>query len=222
MVSRFTPTERRRLNAVARDYTDKGYRVVKEPGPDALPDFLAEFRPAIIARGEDENVVVAIKTVGTLPQSRDLVPLAEAVDTRPDWRLELIVVKPAEDRSATVLDRWEIKHRLADARELLNDQEVAALLLASATAEAALHLIAQRNDVRLNSTERSTPVAALKYLYSLGLVGNAEYEAIESGMGLRNYIVHHSGTAELIRDDVMRLIDSVEHLLAEVPEQLAS
>ncbi len=221
-MSRFTPSERRRLNAVAREYTDKGYHVVKEPGPDALPDFLAAFRPAVIARGEDENVVVTIKTTAALPQSRDLVPLAEAVHAQPGWRLELIVVKPSENGNVELLDRWEIKHRLADARELLNDQELAALLLASVAAEAALHLVAQRNDVRLNSNERSNPLASAKYLYSLGLVGRTEYEAIESGIRLRNYIVHHPGSAESIRDGVTQLINGIEHLLDEVPEQIAS
>jgi hypothetical protein len=221
-VNRFIPSERRRLNAVAREYAEKGYHVVKEPGPDALPDFLATFRPAIIAHSEDENVVVIITTTTALPQSRDLVPMAEAVHTRPGWRLELIVVKPSENGTVALLDRWEIKRRLADARELLNDQEVAALLLASVAAEAALHLVAQRNDVRLNRNERNNPLAALKYLYSLGLVGRTEYGSIESGIRLRNDIVQHPGNAESVRNGVTQLIDGVERLLAEIPEQIAS
>lgn len=217
-----SPTERRRLNKVAREYTDKGYRVIKEPTPESLPDFLTGLHPAMIAHADHEHVAVAIETTDSLPQSRDLVLLAAAIDPRADWRLELHVVGSSPDRNAAVLEWWEIKRRLADARELLASQEAAALLLASAAAEAAARLIAKRNDVRLRRNEQDTPFATLRLLYSIGLVEHDDYRAIVDGARLRNLTAHGYRGHEPTRDSTIRMIEGVEHLLNEIPAQIAS
>jgi hypothetical protein len=53
-------------------------------------------------------------------------------------------------------------------------------------------------------------------------VDRDDYEAIEAGARLRNLIMHGYRTPEATRDAAARMIGGVEHLLAEVPAQLAS
>ncbi len=65
--------EKKRQQAVAREYRKKGYEVILEPGPSALPLFLAGFRPDLLARNENETVVIEIKSQETLSKSRAMV-----------------------------------------------------------------------------------------------------------------------------------------------------
>ncbi|MFB0506541.1 MAG: hypothetical protein ACETWT_07405 [Thermodesulfobacteriota bacterium] len=59
-----------RIEAVAREYRKKGYDVTIEPSSHELPSFLQGFRPDIIARGENEIVIIEVKTQSTLSESR--------------------------------------------------------------------------------------------------------------------------------------------------------
>ncbi len=43
--------EERRVQEIAREYRDKGYDVVIQPGRGQLPDFLANYSPDVLARG---------------------------------------------------------------------------------------------------------------------------------------------------------------------------
>ena len=64
---------KKRQQAVAREYKKKGYEVVMEPGSSALPSFLAGFRPDLLARNENETVVIEIKPQETLSKSGAMV-----------------------------------------------------------------------------------------------------------------------------------------------------
>ena len=56
-------TEQKYLDNAVRDYERKGYRVVKEPDPAALSDFLKDFRPDLLAYGDEETVVIEVKSI---------------------------------------------------------------------------------------------------------------------------------------------------------------
>src|SRR5437764_330324 len=100
--------QQKSLNSAAQEYESKGYRVIKEPDPSELPDFLKGFRPDLVAYGDGENVIVEAKPSDTLPRSHDLVTLADIVNAQPECRFELIVTGPSLREEAVGLDWWEI------------------------------------------------------------------------------------------------------------------
>ncbi len=211
--------EQRCLDDAAREYENKGYRVVREPDGAQLPDFFAGVRPDLIAYSDRENVVIEVKLGAALPQSRDMVSLADAVNERPGWRFELIVINSSMREEPAGLDWWEIRRRIADARELVDDQEGAAAVLAWSAAEAIMRLIARREKISLGSTQKDTPLFLVKKLFSLGLLSREDYDVFAEGMQLRNQIVHGYRVPMPIREEVLTLIASIERLLAEITPQ---
>ncbi len=60
-----TPTanlERERLLKLAEEYRDRGYEISIHPNSEDLPDFLRNYRPDMIARREDDAVVIEVKS----------------------------------------------------------------------------------------------------------------------------------------------------------------
>jgi uncharacterized protein YutE (UPF0331/DUF86 family) len=212
-------TGQKSLDDAAREYESKGYRVVKEPDSTQLPDFLTGFRPDLIAYDDEENVVVEVKSNTILPQSHDLVSLADVINATSGWRFDLIVTAPSTGEEATSLDWWGIRRRIADARELLDGQEDAAAILAWSAAEATMRLVTEQHHVSLGSTQRNTPLYLVKKLSSLGLLSREDHDVFAESIQLRNRIIHGYRSQGPTREEVQRLIDSVEHLLAEVPPQ---
>lgn len=54
--------EREELLKIAEQYRNQGYEVVFQPSPEDLPDFLKNFRPDLLARRENEAVIVEVKS----------------------------------------------------------------------------------------------------------------------------------------------------------------
>src|SRR3954470_2751922 len=94
--------EKQRAHDVAEEYRGKGYKVIEEPSPHDLPNFLSGYHPDLLVRRGDEAVVVEVKARSSLvkdPQIRDLARLLRA---KPGWNFELVVV--GEGEKAGVLE----------------------------------------------------------------------------------------------------------------------
>jgi hypothetical protein len=80
---------------VAQRYRDEGYQVVVRPFGEQIPPFIAGFQPDLIAIRGNEGVIVEIK-INRMDLSRDhqISRLAEIVNARPGWRLDLVVLEP--------------------------------------------------------------------------------------------------------------------------------
>src|SRR5262249_39120316 len=117
------------------------------------------------------------------------------------------------------LDIWEIRQRLAEARELLIGNEAAAALLVWSAAEAAMRLIASTNKVALSKGQRESPLQMAKQLFSVGLVSYEDYELLQGEADLHNRLVHGYRTPPIEREAVRNLIASIEQLLSEETSQ---
>ena len=61
--------ERERLLKLAEEYREKGYEVFFHPNLENLPDFLNHYRPDMIVRRGEENVVIEVKSRSSLNSS---------------------------------------------------------------------------------------------------------------------------------------------------------
>lgn len=216
MMNKLTESlERNRLLSAAREYEDKGYKVVVEPGKTDRPNFLASFQPDMIAYGDRENVVVEVKSRSTLAKSKYMEALASIVNSQSGWRFELIVVNPdtpslAGEDSQTLSDR-EILSLMHEVAHLVkNRHDKAAFLLAWSATEAALRQIAINRGITL---ERESPIYTIKQLYSLGALDRSDYELLQRALSVRNSVVHGFSSPDFDKELVTLLIDRVQELL---------
>src|SRR5271166_287921 len=83
------------LERVAQRYRDEGYHVVLRPFGDQVPSFISGFQPDLVAKRGNEGVVVEIKANRMdLSSDHQISQLAEIVNARPGWRLDLVVLEP--------------------------------------------------------------------------------------------------------------------------------
>ena len=208
---------RQKLHEIAVEYEALGYEVLIEPSPEQLPEFLGRFRPALVARGPNESVVVEVKVGTQTAASERFRELAETIQRQPGWRFSLVVIDPRSDEVAPptqqLLDRQGIVDRLGRAQELLKTGATdAAFLLMWVSVEALLRHIATREGLPL---ERVPSSSLLKELFSLGILSRSELEVAQRAFSVRNALVHGFATARL--DETSReLAQFAQKLLSEL------
>jgi len=185
--------EQQRLREIAREYRQRGYDVIVEPSADQLPGFLAPFRIDMLARSDEETVIVEVRTQESLSDAPELDVVAQALQNQPSWRFELVVTNP-KDRSslqfkdAASLNVLDIRYRLGEARQL-SDQEhgEAALLLAWSATEALLRAIAAQEDI---AVAQNNPSQLTKSLFTYGVIDKEQFDILQLGLQARNTVVH--------------------------------
>jgi hypothetical protein len=219
-----TPREQRRLLEVAREYRQRGYKVIIEPHAEQLPAFLASFHIDMLARNAEENVIVEVRTQDSLTGIPKLDAIAQALHDKPSWRFELVVTNP-KDRSAisfkdaVSLEHSDVLYRLAEARQLLSQEHgEAALLLAWSATEALLRSIAANENIRV---EQANPRLLIKSLFTGGVLDSEQYQTFQQALQARNMIVHgykeqHSSASSLemmlsIADQLIQRYTSVKY-----------
>ena len=208
---------RQKLQEIAAEYEARGYEVLVEPRPEQLPEFLAGFRPDLVARGPNESVVVEVKVGTQTAASERFRELAETIQRQPGWRFSLVVIDPRSDEVAPptqqLLDRQAIVDRLGRANELLKTGATdAAFLLMWVAVEALLRHIATREGLPL---ERVPSSSLMKELFSLGILSRSELEVAQRAFSVRNALVHGFATTRL--DETSReLAQFAQKLLLEL------
>jgi hypothetical protein len=191
-----TDLEKNKINQLAKEYRKKGYKVYINPSyPAALPSFLENYQPDLLAKKGREYIIVEVKSSLTLSRANYLENLARAIENHEGWRLELVVTNPIKDKITeeiegeyATLSLTDIEKRLNDIRNLTNQKFVeASFLLAWATTEAVMRhtLLIAGLDYR-----EKRPVANIKTLYSYGLLDKSDYELLLSLNKNRNIIAH--------------------------------
>ena len=214
-----TPTanlERERLLKLAEEYREKGYEVFFHPNPEDLPDFLNHYRPDMILRRGEENVVIEVKSRSSLNSSSNqyLGNLAQAVEKHPGWRFELVMTNPEDTtyslKAEASLQKHEIESQLQVVRQLTTQHPESAILYSWSLVEATLRLIAQKEELSL---ERFDPHYLVKQLATEGIISKSEYQLLMNALPLRNSIAHGFKTTQLTQNSVSELIELIEQLL---------
>ncbi len=212
----------RKLQEIAADYKAGGYRVLVEPGPAELPDFLAGFQPDLVAFGPQDSVVVELKVGTQTAASERFRDLAEAVRQHTGWRFSLVVIDPSSDDVAPsaeqLLPREEILDRMQKGDELLKvGQRDAAFLLLWIAIESLLRHIAVHEGLPL---DRVPPSALTKELYSLGVISRNDLDVTRRAFAVRNSIVHGFEASGLDEQIVGELTHLGRRLLVELTRDI--
>jgi hypothetical protein len=209
-------TEADLTRKIAEDYRAKGYDVIVRPRSQELPEPLANFRPDIVARKDGETVIVEVKSRQALRREPHLEPMVRAVQQVPGARFELVIAKP--DIASPLPEQtrpWrdgEAAAALDEATRLLEaGHPVAALLLGWAAAEAALRIVAAKENLK---TERNDASYLLNRLVSEGALANRQYQSLRQALEMRNAVAHGLEPIGLKRSQVRALLRTVGGLLA--------
>jgi REase_AHJR-like len=211
LASRSTTTYDKRLQEVAEDYRQRGYRVIILPSGSQLPDFLRAYRPDLVAESPDESVVIEIGPRENGSDERDWAELAVLVQQHPGWRLDLIIDRERGKLTPAVIDRQEIEARLQAGLQLTEAGMLeAALLITWSASEAAMRLVCKKQKVDLPDARPATMVGRL---YSDGLVDRDEYDLLMSYMHKRNTVAHGLRQSDVDAEMIKRLHDLTMSLL---------
>jgi hypothetical protein len=211
------PLEAQVIAKVAEDYRRRGYDVDVGPSGPAVPEFLGDFRPDLIARSPAEAVVVEVK-VGTDTSVERLRDVVERVNRQPGWRFSLVFVSPKQPDE--IIEAQPalfsvLQERAQNAEALLQEgQKDAAFLLLWSAVEGTLRLFAERADLPLASLP---PSALIRELYSSGEISAQHFDTLMRLLPIRNQLVHGLASQEGVDVERLRLLG--QELLAEARSQ---
>ncbi len=218
--------EKRRTAELVQEYRDRGYDVLVEP--DRLPDLPADTRVDLLARKDDEVVLIEVKSRASLADQPRLRELARAIEGRPGWRFELVLAGAGEDAAlpegtplpeeASSLGRRDVARAVAESEALIaSGHSEAALLLAWSITEATLRLLADTEGISLR--REGDPPYVLKQLAVNGALSREDYHSLMNILRLRNVVAHGFKPENEIRPDLVReLLWTTSRLLATVPD----
>ncbi len=178
--------ERRRITEIADEYRRRGYAVTIEPSLDEVPAFIAPYRPDLIAKGPNEIVVIEVKAGSRTPV--DLVRVAQAINGRPGWRFEVVVLDiAAQDHPSSLQSTEQLELMLSEVQRLIeHEMQTAAFILLWAATEGALRHAAVRSDMEPDGDPRRLA----RQLTSHGLITQTDLRLLETCLSARNQAVH--------------------------------
>lgn len=217
--------EERRLRQVADRYTRDGYEVVIEPRAEQLPPWLRGFRPDLLARRADEQVIVEVKSRESLHGEEGMPELAALIEREPGWRLELVLTNPRSQEDARRRDAlqgsWHAEEYAREARDLLaRDVLLPAFILAWTAFETTARTAMAGEGIPVHSVRQDS---LLKTLLSLGYITSTdELQVLELIGRKRNSVAHgyQPGTTSITRQDVEHLLsagDRIRTIAREAP-----
>ena len=202
---------------LAEKYRSEGYDVVMAPSPGDLPFDLGNYRVDLVAKKNDQGVLVQVKSRADRLSFEALQPAVAEVRRHLGWRFVLVTAQDLPDIGIpdTVAEEnsWEeIESRTVRARRLFDSGESEAAFLGAWIAfERILRLQAQRVSLPV---DRLVPTFAIRQLYSLGELSAEQYDLALQCQKVRNRVVHGLSSPELTT--------ATENLLGLVRELLAS
>jgi hypothetical protein len=209
MTTGLVERERRRITEIADEYRQRGYSVTIEPSLDEVPPFIAPYRPDLIAKGRNETVVIEVKAGTRTPA--DLASVAAAINSRPGWRFELVLLDIAtQPVTSELLPVDQLEKTLSEVQRLLGSdlQHAGFVLLWSAT-EGALRHAAKRNNIEADRDPRRL----IRQLTSHGLITQTELQMLEQCLSVRNQVAHGFEAGTLDAALVRQLLSFTRRLL---------
>lgn len=201
--------EREALDAVERRLIEDGYRFIREPERDKLPDFMRSFRPDAIAVGKEPNLVIEVisRHPDTKVMATKLKQLQSLLEGRGDWKLEVVYagtpgVLPAPASLSAIRSRYE------EIKALSRTDPRGGLILLLTVLEAVARLALPER-----AAKPLTPATTVEVLASLGYIVQSEAETLRAAGKLRNLLVHGDLSAAIPAGLLGAVVEIVDALL---------
>lgn len=207
----------KKIDSLAQNYMQQGFVVVKEPSADAIPFDLGGYRPDLIVKKGDENLIIEVKTKASRVSVDKFQSLAQEIARHNGWRFLLVTLDDVGHSEVSTtndeLPTWhQIEHKLQQTQALIaeNAVEPATLYLWSIF-EAALRKRAIDQNIPI---ERLPASMLINHMYSQGEVSVNEINIFREFMNKRNRLAH--GVNEEIDHLWLALVfESVNRVLTE-------
>jgi hypothetical protein len=206
-----------RVPEIAEELASRGWQVIRDPDPSLCPFDTDGYRPSLLARRGDENVIVEVRTRGRLFSTSRFMDVAREVRRHAGWRF--VRVTPEDVDVAVVpeggdpVPSWEqLGERIARAERLYRAEEVERAFLSL--------WVALEGMLRREAVETAIPVerlatrVLLDQLYSYGDLGMEWFESARALLEVRDRVIHGFRTDDLA-EVAPRLLGLVHEMLAE-------
>lgn len=204
---------------MAKDYQNRGYKVIIEPRGADIPSFIKNYQPDLIVSNDKETVIIEVKTRSDFSTINELRDIAELVNKKGNWRFELIVTNPkqssqTEDEITNVdLNFSDIEANIKEVKSALNNGLFStAFVLCWASLESLSRQLLLEDKKALKS---KNTIVLIKTLFSFGYLTRTDYESLEKLLVTRNHVVHGYKSSELNIKSVEKLLSITQKLLTE-------
>ncbi len=213
--------ELKRVRDIARAYSKQGYEVSINPTKGDLPSFLIGYQPDLIARKNDDHVIIeVVSSASRKSRAKQLRKFAKSAAERRGWRFEL--VSASGDFSSQEQEYWgadELRNQLDSALNLKDQRyHVAAILQGWSAFEASARLALSGT---IAEYRPPSPSYLVKALYNEGLIDRSGYDAAIFFANLRNAAAHGYKTSGPYRIYLRRLVHIGKDLLENYESQQA-
>ena len=196
------------------EYRNKGYTVLREAPLEFMTDFVAD----LVARKDDETIVIEVSTRAGLALNPRIGELVETLHAKPGWSFELLLVGEPEKlespASAQPLYGQGTLERLNQAvRALESGLAEAAFVTAWSALEAATRASIAEEVGTTSDITMSGHV--LDEAVFLGIISRSDYDDLRNMMKYRNAIVHGFSPSDFGNHMVTELIGRVKVICEE-------
>jgi hypothetical protein len=199
-------SEKAVLDQFEARWRDQGYKLVREPSQEELPDFLKGFRPDAIAVGQKPSLVIEI--IGKRGKAANLriQKLNDLFDDNQEWHLEVVYLSP-ETELLTPVEQSIVRKASHQARIVCETDPRAGLLWAWSTLEA----ITRNLEPELANSSLGS-FSVIEVLVSNGHVSQSDGKKLRSLAKKRNAIAHGQVDVEPEKKELEYLLELIEHL----------
>lgn len=210
----------RKIREIANEYTKNGYEVLIHPSQSHLPKFIRGFEPDIIAKNENENVLIEVKTRQDKFEIQKFESIINEINKREKWRFEVIFtntkVVTFNTNKLDTLSNKLVVERINEIKRLIQYESFeAAFLLSWSTLEA---VIRQKLNNENKDISNKTTLSVIKTIFSLGILNQSDYKTLQITNNVRNTLIH--GFQQSIdKSSIENLLQIINNLTGENRKQ---
>jgi len=206
-----------RVPEIAEELESRGWKVFFDPNRSLFPFDTDGYRPSLLARKGDENVIVEVRTLRRLATTERFLDVAREVRGHAGWRF--VLVTPQDVDVAVVpeggdpIPAWDqLEERIAQAEDLYREKDVDRAFL---SLWVALEGVLRREAVETAiPIERMATRVLLAELYTYGDLGMEWYDSARALLEVRDRVIHGFRIDDL-DEAVPRLLRLVHEMLAQ-------
>lgn len=214
-MSQMNFAQREALDAFEPQLARKGYRLLRDPSPGELPDFLRSAAPNAIALGGPPNLLIEVLARSSLEKpaydASQVTRWNNLLANHADWRLEVVYAPQSMPllQPATV---DQIERRSGEVRRLAGEEPAGALLLAWSLLEAAVRVLEPERAYRALS-----PGGLIEFAGSMGYFNREQTQKLYEAGRRRNAFAHGDlGETPPTADEVESVLNLVAKLCGEL------